>query len=217
MKEFGCAVRGSPAANSRKQADAHTAPSSTRVASRKALMTPAISAPSPSCPPVELRLTTSMRLPAAVSLPVAASNKAASRESIRPVRCRATWPLRSASSSRTAALASAPSPIAHRTPKIARPNIVCPLLVSVEESDKPHKSFIDVWHTNWVVSETTSPLNYTPLVTRVIRSTSAVKDAPATLAVRAVENELNSWLAPPGPRARGNAFGVYYQINYQPA
>ena len=44
MKEFGCAVRGSPAANSRKQADAHTAPSSTRVASRKALMTPAISA-----------------------------------------------------------------------------------------------------------------------------------------------------------------------------
>jgi hypothetical protein len=34
----------------------HTAPSSTRVASRKALMTLAISAPSPSWPPVELRL-----------------------------------------------------------------------------------------------------------------------------------------------------------------
>jgi hypothetical protein len=41
-----------------------------------------------------------------------------------------------------------PRPIAHRTPKIARRNIACPLLASVEESDKPHKSFIDVLPTD---------------------------------------------------------------------
>src|SRR6266850_3616262 len=38
--------------------------------------------------------------------------------------------------------------------------------------------------TAWVVSETTSPVDYSPLITAVIRSTSSVKDAPSTLAVR---------------------------------
>src|SRR6266850_421380 len=38
--------------------------------------------------------------------------------------------------------------------------------------------------TAWVVSETTSPVDYSPLITAVIRSTSSVKDAPSTLTVR---------------------------------
>src|SRR6266851_4785542 len=38
--------------------------------------------------------------------------------------------------------------------------------------------------TAWVVSETTSPVDYSPLIMAVIRSTSSVKDAPNTLAVR---------------------------------
>jgi hypothetical protein len=38
--------------------------------------------------------------------------------------------------------------------------------------------------TAWIVSETTSPVDYSPLVTAVIHSTSSVKDAPNTLTVR---------------------------------
>jgi hypothetical protein len=38
--------------------------------------------------------------------------------------------------------------------------------------------------TNWVISETTSPIDYSPLLTALLRSTSQVKDAPSSLAIR---------------------------------
>jgi hypothetical protein len=38
--------------------------------------------------------------------------------------------------------------------------------------------------TAWIISETTSPVDYSPLTTAVIHSTSSAKDAPHTLAVR---------------------------------
>jgi len=72
--------------------------------------------------------------------------------------------------------------------------------------------------TDWILSETTSPLDYSPLVTAVIRSTSDVKDGPNTFAVRcrAQHTELSirtdgAWGAP-----RGNDLLVDYQINDQP-
>jgi len=40
--------------------------------------------------------------------------------------------------------------------------------------------------TNWIVSETTSPLDYSPLVTAVTRATTGPRDAPDTLAIRCV-------------------------------
>jgi hypothetical protein len=70
----------------------------------------------------------------------------------------------------------------------------------------------------WLVSETTSPVDYSPLVTVVIHSTSSVKDAPSTLAVRCrgLRTELllrteGAWRA-----ARGSEIQVDYQINDQP-
>ena len=72
--------------------------------------------------------------------------------------------------------------------------------------------------TAWILSETTSPLDYSPLITAVIRSTSDVKDGPNTFAVRcrAQHTELSirtdgRWGAP-----RGNELLVDYQINDQP-
>lgn len=72
--------------------------------------------------------------------------------------------------------------------------------------------------TDWTLSETTSPLDYSPLITAVIRSTSDVKDGPNTLAVRcrARHTELSiqtdgTWAAP-----RGHELLVEYQINDQP-
>jgi hypothetical protein len=71
---------------------------------------------------------------------------------------------------------------------------------------------------NWVVSETTSPLDYSSLVTALIRSPSNAKDAPNALAFRCrgQRTELfvrtqGSWRASPT-----NALQVDYQIDDQP-
>ena len=73
--------------------------------------------------------------------------------------------------------------------------------------------------TNWVVSETTSPVDYSPLVTALIRSTSPVKDAPTTLAVRCRGKHTELLVRTDGTwvTTRGNELRVDYQINDQPA
>jgi hypothetical protein len=72
--------------------------------------------------------------------------------------------------------------------------------------------------TAWVVSETTSPVDYSPLITAVIHSTSSVKDAPNTLAVRCrgprtelLLRTMGTWHATHASEAQ-----VDYQINDQP-
>jgi hypothetical protein len=72
---------------------------------------------------------------------------------------------------------------------------------------------------NWVISETTSPVDYSPLVTALIRSTSQVKDAPSALAVRCrgQHTELvirtdGSWTA-----TRSSELRVDFQVNDHPA
>jgi hypothetical protein len=73
--------------------------------------------------------------------------------------------------------------------------------------------------TNWVISETTSPVDYSLLVTALIRSTSQVKDAPSALAVRCLgqRTELlvrtgGTWTA-----TRGHELRIDYKVNDQPA
>src|SRR5882757_5910905 len=72
--------------------------------------------------------------------------------------------------------------------------------------------------TAWVLSETTSPVDYSPLVTAVIRSTSSVEDAPTTLAVRCrgLHTELLLRMAGTWPASRAGEVQVDYQINDQP-
>jgi Type VI secretion system VasI, EvfG, VC_A0118 len=72
--------------------------------------------------------------------------------------------------------------------------------------------------TAWVVSETTSPVDYSPLITAVIHSTSSVKDAPNTLAVRCrgprtelLLRTMGTWRA-----THASEVQVDYQINDQP-
>ena len=73
--------------------------------------------------------------------------------------------------------------------------------------------------TNWVVSETTSPIDYSPLVTALIRSASQVKDAPNTLTVRCrgQHTELLARTDGAWGTTRRNELHVDYQINDQPA
>ncbi len=70
----------------------------------------------------------------------------------------------------------------------------------------------------WVVSETTSPVDYSPLITAVIRSSSTDKEAPKTLAIRCLgrRTELvvrteGAWRASPASNIQ-----VAHQINDQP-
>jgi hypothetical protein len=73
--------------------------------------------------------------------------------------------------------------------------------------------------TNWVISETTSPVDYSPLVTGLMPSTSKVKDAPTTLVVRCVGERTELLVRTDGTwnATRGHELRVDYQVNDQPA
>jgi hypothetical protein len=73
-------------------------------------------------------------------------------------------------------------------------------------------------NTNWVVTETTSPVDYTPLIIAAFLLPSNVKDEPNTLAIRChgLRTELlvrteGTWRASPASEVQ-----VAYQINDQP-
>lgn len=70
---------------------------------------------------------------------------------------------------------------------------------------------------SWVLSETTSPVDFTPLVAAVIRSVSGPKDGPNTLAVRCRSGRTEVSLKSDGvwSARRGNNLGVDYQVNDQ--
>jgi hypothetical protein len=72
--------------------------------------------------------------------------------------------------------------------------------------------------TAWLVSETTSPVDYSPLITAAIQSTSSVKDAPDTLAVRCRGLRTELLLRTEGVWrvSRASEVQVDYQINDQP-
>ena len=72
--------------------------------------------------------------------------------------------------------------------------------------------------TAWVVSETTSPVDYSPLITAVIHSTSSVKDVLNTLAVRCSGPRTELLLGTEGAWRATHASEVQvdYRINDQP-
>jgi len=72
--------------------------------------------------------------------------------------------------------------------------------------------------TAWVVSETTSPVDYSPLITAEIHAASDVKDAPNTLAVRCSGPRTELLLRTEGAwrASRASEVQVDYQINDQP-
>jgi hypothetical protein len=73
--------------------------------------------------------------------------------------------------------------------------------------------------TAWVVSETTSPVDYSPFITAVIQSTSSVKDAPNTLALRCSGSSTQLQFRTEGAwhASRASEVLVDYQINDQPS
>jgi len=72
--------------------------------------------------------------------------------------------------------------------------------------------------TDWTLSETRSPVDFSPLVIAVIRATSDVKDGPNSFEVRCRSQRTEISIRADGASTalRGNELVVDYQINDQP-
>jgi hypothetical protein len=72
--------------------------------------------------------------------------------------------------------------------------------------------------TNWVVSETTSPVDFSPLITAAIRLPFSVKPAPNSLAIRCRGQRTELLVRTEGTwrASRSSEVQVDYQINDQP-
>jgi hypothetical protein len=89
-------------------------------------------------------------------------------------------------------------------------------------SDKPTGA-VDIAATpansNWIISETTSPVDYSPLVTATMYATPRVKDAPSTLVFRCrgLRTELRIETEGKWRASRAGEIQVDYQINDKPS
>ena len=72
---------------------------------------------------------------------------------------------------------------------------------------------------NWVISQTTSPIDYSPQITAAISSESAEKDAPSSFAIRCRGQRTELLVSTAGSWRPSNngEFKVSYRINDQPA
>jgi hypothetical protein len=114
---------------------------------------------------------------------------------------------------RTAAIGTSQLPTAAATPDKPAPAVAPDKPVRAVENPARSRD------TNWVVSETTSPVDYAPLITAAIRLPFTVKHAPNILAIRcrAGRTELvvrtgGTWRA-----SRAGEVQIEYQIDDQPA
>jgi hypothetical protein len=80
---------------------------------------------------------------------------------------------------------------------------------SAKKDDKPAQE------TDWIVSETTSPIDYSPLVAAVLHSTSNAKDGPNILAVRCRARHTELFIRTDGAWGVPHQYDllVEYQIN----
>ena len=165
-------------------------------------------APGQTTPP---RLPTEMVRPEPPEGPPA---RPASKETVRTVQ-----PDVSAGSTTPADQAAKPAdaepqPAAASLPAPAPdvPTGATPANGSVNENDRRPRE------TGWIISETTSPVDYSPLVTAVLNSTSNMKNGPNALSVscRAQHTELSVRTDGAWGVARGNGVLVDYQISGRP-
>jgi hypothetical protein len=105
-----------------------------------------------------------------------------------------------------------PAPANLPAPAVDVPTAAIPANGSVNENVRPPREG------DWIISETTSPVDYSPLVTAVLSSTSNTKNGPNTLAVRcrAQHTELSIRTDGTWGATRANELLVDYQISGRP-
>ena len=69
---------------------------------------------------------------------------------------------------------------------------------------------------NWIISETTSPVDYSPQIVAVTRARSSARDTPASLAVRCRARRTELTISTVGSWRRDGEVTVTYRINEEP-
>lgn len=97
--------------------------------------------------------------------------------------------------------------------------VECPEKLSRELPDGNVQTSVQPAEGTWIISETTSPVDYSPMITAATLSRSNAKDAPATLAIRCRGQRTDLLVSTEGSwrASRANEFQVDYRINDQPA
>ena len=120
-----------------------------------------------------------------------------------------------------AATAALATPAGTASPQLPATTVVPekPAAVSPDRPARAVDSPSKPADTNWIVSETTSPVDYAPLTTAAIRLPFNVKDAPTTLAMRCRGRRTDLLVRTEGTwrTSRAGEVQVDYQINEQPS
>ena len=169
-----------------------------------------VPAPATEAPPENSSETARPAPPVDTAPAQASPERPASKQAGRTDRPEGGTPAQAAAKPSNALAKSAPASVP--APAAEAPTGAIGSNSSGKNNDKPAQV------ADWIVSETTSPVDYSPLVIAAVRAKSDVKDAPNALAVRcrARHTELSirtdgAWGAP-----NGNDLLVDYQINDHP-
>src|SRR5713101_7087398 len=119
------------------------------------------------------------------------------------------------------ASAAAEMPAATASPQLPTATVLPekPAAVSPDRPARAVDSPSKPADTNWIVSQTTSPVDYAPLTTAVIRLPFSVQHAPNTLAIRCLGGRTEFLVRTEGTwrASRAREVQVDYQINDQPS
>ena len=85
--------------------------------------------------------------------------------------------------------------------------------------DKKNQNSAEPVAQNWIVSETMSPVDYSPMITAATSSQPVAKDAPATFIIRCRGQRTDLLISTEGtwPASRANELQVDLTVNDQPA
>ena len=85
--------------------------------------------------------------------------------------------------------------------------------------DKKNQNSAELAPQNWIVSETMSPVDYSPMITATISSEPIAKDAPATFIIRCRGERTDLLVSTEGSwhASRANELRVDLRVNNQPA
>ena len=91
--------------------------------------------------------------------------------------------------------------------------------LSRELGDKKNQNSAEPAPQNWIVSETMSPVDYSPMITATISSEPTAKDAPATFIIRCRGQRTDLLISTEGswPASRVNELQLDLRVNSQPA
>jgi Type VI secretion system VasI, EvfG, VC_A0118 len=91
--------------------------------------------------------------------------------------------------------------------------------LSRELDNKNSQNYAEPAAPSWIVSETTSPVDYSPMITATTSSQSVAKDAPATFIIRCRGRRTDLLVSTEGSwrASRANELQVDLRVNDQPA